>query len=124
MLAVALAFTILIGLGYLIGKQVADLTANLPQYQAVISKKIENLRTSNIGKDVVEKAADALEGLNSKFTQPAPQATAPVALPKTPANTVPGSFRSRCINRRPGRCRSSRASSRRFCRRSPRRVSW
>ena len=88
LLAVALAFTILIGLGYLIGKQVADLTANLPQYQTVIGRKIENLRTSNIGKDVVEKAADALEGLNSKLSQPAPQATAQIAVPKAPATAA------------------------------------
>ncbi len=88
LLAVALAFTILFGLGYLIGRQVADLTANLPQYQTVIGRKIENLRTSNIGKDVVEKAADALEGLNSKLSQPAPQTTGPIALPKEPVNSV------------------------------------
>jgi predicted PurR-regulated permease PerM len=88
LLAVALAFTILVGLGYLIGRQVADLTANLPQYQTVIGRKIENLRTSNIGKDVVEKAADALEGLNNKLSQPAPLPKAPIALPKAPVNSV------------------------------------
>ena len=85
LLAVALAFAILAGLGALIGKQVANLSANLPQYQAVIGKKLETLRSSNLGKDVTEKAADALEGLNNKLSPP------PAPAPPAAASIVSGS---------------------------------
>lgn len=81
LLAVTLAFAILGGLGALIGKQVAVLSANLPQYQIVIGKKLNSLRTSDLGKNVVEKAADALEGLNDKLSPTAPTAGAPAAVP-------------------------------------------
>jgi predicted PurR-regulated permease PerM len=87
LLAVALAFAILIGLGALIGKQVAVLSANLPQYQLVIGKKLATLRSSDLGKDMVEKAKDALEGLNNKLSSPAPAGPEPVA--KAPVNPAP-----------------------------------
>lgn len=67
LLSVALAFAILVGLGAIIGKQVAQLGDNLPQYQAVVAKKLEAVRSSELGKDLVEKAADALHGLDSNF---------------------------------------------------------
>ena len=89
LLAVALAFAILAGLGALIGKQVAVLSANLPQYQLVIGKKLESLRTSDIGKNMVEKAANALEGLNDKLSQTPPPAAAPAAVLKAQASPEP-----------------------------------
>ena len=88
-LAVGLAFTILVGLGALIGKQVAVLSANLPQYQIVIGKKLDSLRTSNLGKDVVEKAAGTLEGLNEKLATPAPSGTDKAAATKMPSPPLP-----------------------------------
>jgi predicted PurR-regulated permease PerM len=66
LLAVGLAFTILIGLGAVIGKQVAQLAENLPQYQLVIAEKLQSLR-SGINRGVVEKAADALNGLDNNL---------------------------------------------------------
>ena len=80
--AVVVSVGVLVGLGAIIGKQVAQLTDNLPQYQLVISKKWEAVRNSDIGKGVVEKAADALQGLKGKL-KPA-QTTAP-----SPVNTAP-----------------------------------
>ena len=65
LVAVALAFALLIALGAVIGKQVAQLGENLPQYQTVIAKKLEAVRSSGFSKGVVEKAADALHGLDS-----------------------------------------------------------
>jgi predicted PurR-regulated permease PerM len=89
LLAVALAFAILAGLGALIGKQVAVLSANLPQYQMVIGKKLDSLRTSDIGKNMVEKAANALEGLNDKLSPTPPAAAAPAAALKAQASPEP-----------------------------------
>jgi predicted PurR-regulated permease PerM len=65
LVAVALAFALLIALGAVIGKQVAQLGENLPQYQTVIAKKLEAVRSSGFSKGVVEKAADALHGLDN-----------------------------------------------------------
>jgi predicted PurR-regulated permease PerM len=67
LLAVTLAFALLIGLGGVIGKQVAQLGENLPQYQTVIAKKLQAVRSSGLSKGVVEKAADALHGLDSNL---------------------------------------------------------
>jgi len=83
LLAVTLAFALLIGLGAVIGKQVAQLGENLPQYQTVIAKKLQAVRSSGFSKGVVEKAADALHGLDSnlgKSTDSSPVAS-PSAVP-------------------------------------------
>jgi predicted PurR-regulated permease PerM len=82
LLAVAIAFAILIGLGAIIGKQVAQLSESLPQYQIVIAKKLQAVRSSGFSKGVVEKAADALHGLDSNINKPAaqPNNSAQVAL--------------------------------------------
>jgi len=91
LLAVTLAVTILIGLGTVIGKQVAQLAENLPAYQLVIMKKLQTLRSSDLGKGVVEKAANALEGLDSNLNKPASTPAEPsspqIKLPKAPGET-------------------------------------
>jgi len=80
LIAVALAFTILGVLGAIIGKQAAQLSENLPEYQVVISKKLDAVRSSAFGARVVEKAADALHGLENNIgknvvTSPPPPTT-------------------------------------------------
>jgi hypothetical protein len=76
LIAVALAFAILGILGAIIGRQAAQLSENLPEYQVVTSKKLDAVRSSAFGGRVVEKAADALHGLENNIgkntTSPAP----------------------------------------------------
>jgi hypothetical protein len=79
--ASVVAFAILIGLGAIIGRQVAQLGANLPQYQLAVAKKLEAVRNSGFGKGVVEKAADALHGLNGNLGKPSTPTEIPVAPP-------------------------------------------
>jgi predicted PurR-regulated permease PerM len=67
LIAVALAFGILGILGAVIGRQAAQLSENLPAYQEVISKKLEAVRSSALGARVVERAADALHGLENNL---------------------------------------------------------
>ncbi len=67
LIAVALAFAILGVLGAIIGKQAAQLSENLPEYQVVIGKKLDAVRSSTFGARVVEKAADALHGLENNI---------------------------------------------------------
>jgi predicted PurR-regulated permease PerM len=81
LIAVALAFAILVGLGAVIGRQVAQLGENLPQYQIVLAKKLEAVRNSQFGKGVVEKAADALHGLNGNLGKSSPSDEVPTAAP-------------------------------------------
>ena len=67
LIAVALAFGILGILGAIIGRQAAELGENLPAYQVVISKKLDTVRSSAFGARIVEKAADALHGLENNI---------------------------------------------------------
>ncbi len=67
LIAVALAFAILGILGAIIGRQAAQLSENLPEYQVIISKKLDAVRSSAFGARVVEKAADALHGLENNI---------------------------------------------------------
>ena len=87
LLAVALAFALLIALGAVIGKQVAQLGENLPQYQTVIAKKLQAVRSSSFSEGVVEKAADALHGLDSNLGKPLNSTpTAPPEVAATPSD--------------------------------------
>ena len=91
LLAVTLAFAILVGLGAIIGKQVAQLSENLPEYQVVVTKKAEALRNSSFGKGLAEKAEDALKGLDSnlgKSTAPSQPAQSPGAAPPSDASLM------------------------------------
>src|SRR5271163_850191 len=77
---VIVAFALLAGLGTIIGKQLSQLAENLPQYQVVIGKKLATVRSSDFGRGVVEKASDALQGLDAKIVKsPASAATASAA---------------------------------------------
>jgi predicted PurR-regulated permease PerM len=78
LLSVAVAFAILISLGAIIGRQVAQLADNLPNYQSVIAKKLDSVKSSSIGAGVVEKAADALHGLQNASGSQEQQASAAV----------------------------------------------
>lgn len=82
LLAVALAFAILASLGTIIGRQVAQLADNLPQYQVVIAKKLQAVKSSALSAKFVEKAEDALHGLDSNLVK----STAPIRpAPQEPA---------------------------------------
>lgn len=67
LITVALAFAILGVLGAIIGRQAAQLSESLPAYQIVISKKLDAVRSSAFGARMVEKASDALHGLENNI---------------------------------------------------------
>jgi predicted PurR-regulated permease PerM len=91
LLAVTLAFAILVGLGAIIGKQIAQLGENLPDYQIVVAKKVEALRSSSFGKGLAEKAADALKGLDNNLgkSTTAPQTARPAGAATPPSDASP-----------------------------------
>jgi predicted PurR-regulated permease PerM len=89
LLTVFVAFGLLVGIGTVIGKQVSQLAENLPQYQIVISKKLESVRRSDFGRGMVEKAADALNGLDSKILKSPAQAQMTPAVGEAPRADQP-----------------------------------
>jgi predicted PurR-regulated permease PerM len=70
LLSVFLAFAVLGGLGAIIGRQVAQLAENLPQYQSVVADKLQNLRSSDFGAGLVGKASEAIHGLSLNLAKP------------------------------------------------------
>jgi len=62
---VALAFSMILGIGGLIGSQVAHLAENLPRYQTNITEKVHSLRDTMTGSGVVGRAATTLSDLGA-----------------------------------------------------------
>ncbi|HEY1299573.1 MAG TPA: AI-2E family transporter, partial [Stellaceae bacterium] len=75
-LAVLLAIGLILALGSAIGTQVAQLSGNLPQYQATIETKIVGLRKSTI-----DKFSQKLGSFGSKLGGSAPPAETPAPAP-------------------------------------------
>ena len=67
LLAVALAFTVLGGIGVVVGSQFVQLADNLPTYQQTITHKIRALRSSTSGNGLVEKITQTLEGVSQEL---------------------------------------------------------
>ena len=121
LIAVALAFAILGILGAIIGRQAAQLSENLPAYQVEISKKLDAVRSSAFGARMVEKAADALHGLENNIGKNAVPAPPQPAQEQTAQAVDHPLSRLKCTSRLRGLFRSCKAFSRPFYLRSPRR---
>jgi predicted PurR-regulated permease PerM len=82
---VVLAFAVIIGIGALIGSQLAHLAENLPGYQTNIAEKIHSLRDTTASNGVVGRAAAMLSDLGNEVTKPRETAgTAPANGPAVP----------------------------------------
>jgi predicted PurR-regulated permease PerM len=66
---VVLAFAAILGVGALIGTQLAHLAQNLPGYQTNITEKIHSLRDTTTRKGVVGRAAATLSDLGEEITK-------------------------------------------------------
>ena len=78
LLAVALAFAVIGGVGFLVGTQLVDLTYRLPSYQANISHRIANLKKTDPNSPL-SKANATLDALGKQIagTSPEPSSTRP-----------------------------------------------
>lgn len=74
-IVVAVAFSILGGLGWLISHEATKLAGNLPSYRATLSEKVETLRETTAESQVLRKAGDVLTGLESQLERPAAELT-------------------------------------------------
>jgi predicted PurR-regulated permease PerM len=89
---VALAFSVILGVGTLIGTQFAHLAGNLPQYQTNIVRKIHSLRDTTTSRGVVGRAAATLRDLGNEIARPRARA-AGAAATHGAAGTGPGAAR-------------------------------
>ncbi len=73
-IAVLVAFIVILGIGTLIGSQLAQLAENLPQYQSTITEKIRSVRSTAAGSGIVARASSMLKDLGNEITK-APEKT-------------------------------------------------
>src|ERR1700726_280150 len=85
---VVLVFSVILGIGALIGCQIAHLAENLPGYQYNITEKIHSLRDPTTSSGVVGRAATMLSDLGNEFTKTREKVGRPAA--NGPAVLVPG----------------------------------
>ncbi len=85
---VVLVFSVILGIGALIGSQLAHLAENLPGYQTNITEKIHSLRDTTASKGVVGRATTMLRDLGNEITNPREKAGRPAA--NGPAVLAPG----------------------------------
>jgi predicted PurR-regulated permease PerM len=64
---VLIAFLIIFGLGMVLGQQVKHLAATLPEYQATLTKKIDELRGMTAGRGTLGQASDVLQNLDREL---------------------------------------------------------
>jgi predicted PurR-regulated permease PerM len=72
-IVVAFAFALIFGLGWLMSQQATQLAGDLPRYQQVLAEKISALRKSAAGSPALEKAAEAVKGLERELSNPTPE---------------------------------------------------
>jgi predicted PurR-regulated permease PerM len=78
---VMLVFSAILGIGALIGGQLAQLAENLPGYQTNITEKIHSLRETTTSSGVVGRAATMLSDLGNEITKPREKMERPAATP-------------------------------------------
>lgn len=68
LVAVTLAFILIAGIAFVVGRQVIQLADNLPSYQATITQKIRSLQQSAPGGGVVERVTTTIEDLGKEIS--------------------------------------------------------
>jgi predicted PurR-regulated permease PerM/acyl-coenzyme A thioesterase PaaI-like protein len=76
-LVVITAFGIIFALGWLMSREATQLAADLPNYQATLSKKVESFRQSTSESGVLKKAGEVLSDLQQQLNAPADGVPAP-----------------------------------------------
>jgi predicted PurR-regulated permease PerM len=72
-MVVAVAFVVIFALGWLMSQQATQLAGDLPRYQYVLAEKISALRNSAAGSPALEKATEAVKGLQRELANPKPE---------------------------------------------------
>ncbi len=89
-LVVAVAFSLIFGVGALITQQVSSLAQELPRYQITLKEKVSALRDATAGGDgVLKQASETLKDLQQQLEAPAKSTAPPVAVTVTPLQGQP-----------------------------------
>jgi predicted PurR-regulated permease PerM len=78
LVAVTLAFVLIGGIAFVVGRQVVQLGGNLPSYQTTITQKIRSLQASAPGGSMVDKVTTTIQDLSKEISgadKPAPAPT-------------------------------------------------
>lgn len=67
-IAVTLAFILIGGIAFVVGRQLVQLANNLPSYQTTITEKIRSLQTSAPGGGVVERVTSTIQDLSKEIS--------------------------------------------------------
>ncbi|HEV2557479.1 MAG TPA: AI-2E family transporter [Microvirga sp.] len=68
LVAVTLAFVLIGGITFVVGRQLVQLANNLPSYQTTISEKIRSLQASAPGGSVVERVTTTIQDLSKEIS--------------------------------------------------------
>lgn len=79
LIAVTLAFILIAGVAFVVGRQLVQLANNLPTYQTTITQKIRSLQQSAPGGGVVEKVTSTMEDLGKEISGGEPADQSPQA---------------------------------------------
>ncbi len=88
LVAVTLAFVLIGGIAYVVGRQIVQLADNLPSYQTTITQKIRSLQESAPGGGVVDRVTTTIQDLSKEISgpdKPAPSPSGPTLGGTAPA---------------------------------------
>ncbi|PVE23774.1 phytochrome sensor protein [Microvirga sp. KLBC 81] len=68
LVAVTLAFILIAGIGFVVGRQLVQLANNLPSYQTTITDKIRSLQASAPGGGIVDKVTTTIQDLGKEIS--------------------------------------------------------
>lgn len=83
--AVVLAFSLIAGIGALIGSQLAALAQNLPLYSYNMTEKVQSLRQAALGSSIIGPLSGILKDLGSEIAKPAETTVKLTAKPEATA---------------------------------------
>ena len=76
-IVVTTAFAIIFGLGWMLSREATHLAADLPNYRATLSEKVQSFRESTSESGVLKKAGEVLSDLQQQLNAPTDGASAP-----------------------------------------------
>ncbi|ACL61414.1 AI-2E family transporter [Methylobacterium nodulans] len=81
LVAVTLAFILIAGIAFVVGRQLVQLANNLPSYQTTITDKIRSLQASAPGGGIVDKVTTTIKDVGKEISGEQPADNAPAQTP-------------------------------------------
>jgi predicted PurR-regulated permease PerM/GAF domain-containing protein len=81
LVAVTLAFILIAGIAFVVGRQLVQLANNLPSYQTTITDKIRSLQASAPGGGIVDKVTTTIQDVGKQISGESPPEATPAQTP-------------------------------------------